>query len=33
MEEEFRLVKVGGRWRVDQAPYPLMSCGVTPVKP
>lgn len=33
MEEEFRLLKVGGKWMVDQAPYPLMNCGGTPLKP
>jgi hypothetical protein len=32
-EEEFQLLKVGGKWMVDQAPYPLMNCGGTPVKP
>jgi hypothetical protein len=33
MEDAFTLVKADGRWLVDQAPYTLMSCTGTPVKP
>lgn len=32
MEDAFSLVKVKGKWMIDQAPYPLMNCGGTPVK-
>jgi hypothetical protein len=33
MEDAFSLVKSNGRWMVDRAPEPLMSCAGTPVKP
>ncbi|MGN7150872.1 hypothetical protein ACTHQ6_17940 [Arthrobacter sp. SAFR-179] len=33
MEETFLLLKVNGKWMIDQAPYPLMACTVMPVKP
>ncbi|UZX03331.1 hypothetical protein F8G81_12470 [Arthrobacter sp. CDRTa11] len=33
MEEAFSLVKDGGRWKVNQAPYQLMSCGGAPARP
>lgn len=33
MEEAFSLVKDGGAWKVDQAPYQLMACSGTPAKP
>lgn len=33
MEEAFSLVKVDGRWMLDQVPFPLMSCTGTPAKP
>ncbi|MGX1159466.1 hypothetical protein FBY31_2167 [Arthrobacter sp. SLBN-100] len=33
MEDIFHLVKVDGKWLVDQAPYPLMSCSGIPGKP
>lgn len=26
MEDAFSLMKVNGKWMVDQAPYPLISC-------
>jgi hypothetical protein len=26
MEDRFSLVKSGGTWRIEQAPYPLVSC-------
>lgn len=32
-EDAFSLVKVDGRWLVDQAPYSLMSCTGMPGKP
>lgn len=33
MEDVFTLVKADGNWRISQAPYPLMACTGTPVKP
>lgn len=33
MEDAFTLVKADGKWLVDKAPYPLMSCTGTTVKP
>jgi hypothetical protein len=32
MEDAFSLLKVNGTWMIDQPPYPLMACTVTPVK-
>ncbi|NUP60229.1 MAG: hypothetical protein HOQ04_11005 [Pseudarthrobacter sp.] len=32
-EDAFSLLKVKGKWMIDQAPYPLMSCAGIPVKP
>ena len=31
-EDAFGLLKVNGRWMIDQAPYPLMNCTGMPVK-
>jgi len=31
-EDAFSLLKVNGRWMIDQPPYPLMACTVVPVK-
>ena len=31
-EDAFSLIKVNGKWMVDQVPYPLMSCTGMPVK-
>lgn len=31
-EDSFRLSKVGGKWLIDQAPYPLMACTGPVVK-
>lgn len=33
MEDAFSLVKTDGKWMVDRAPEPLLSCAGTPVKP
>ncbi|MHA7303145.1 hypothetical protein [Pseudarthrobacter sp. MDT1-22] len=33
MEDRFSLVKTEGRWLVDQAPYQLLSCAGSSVKP
>lgn len=33
MEDVFSLVKDAGNWKISQAPYPLMACSGTPVKP
>lgn len=33
MEDVFSLVKADGSWKISQAPYPLMACSGTPVKP
>lgn len=33
MEDIFTLVKADGDWKISQAPYPLMACSGTPVKP
>lgn len=33
MEESFSLVKNGGTWLVDRAPYPLLACNGKPVGP
>ncbi|KRE91418.1 hypothetical protein [Arthrobacter sp. Soil764] len=33
MEETFVLLKVNGKWMIDQVPYPLMACTAMPVKP
>ncbi|UUL77139.1 hypothetical protein NG819_06030 [Pseudarthrobacter sp. Fe7] len=33
MEDAFSLLKVNGKWLVDQAPYPLTACSAVPVKP
>lgn len=32
MEDRFSLVKTDGRWMIDQAPYPLLSCTGPAVK-
>ena len=32
MEDVFSLLKVDGKWLIDQPPYPLMACSVVPVK-
>ncbi|UKA70639.1 hypothetical protein [Arthrobacter sp. FW306-06-A] len=32
-EDAFSLLKVNGKWMIDQPPYPLMACTVMPVKP
>lgn len=32
-EDRFSLVKAGGEWLIDQAPYQLMSCPGTGLKP
>ncbi len=32
MEDSFSLLKVNGEWKVDRAPYPLMSCSGMPAK-
>jgi hypothetical protein len=31
-EDVFLLLKVNGRWMIDQPPYPLMACTQIPVK-
>jgi len=31
-EERFSLIKTDGKWLVDQAPYPLLSCAGSSVK-
>lgn len=33
MEDIFTLVKENGNWKISQAPYMLMACSGTPVKP
>jgi hypothetical protein len=33
MEDRFSLVKTDGKWLVDQAPYRLLSCNGSSVKP
>ncbi|PNI09089.1 hypothetical protein CXX84_07065 [Arthrobacter sp. AFG7.2] len=33
MEDAFSLVKEDGNWKISQAPYTLMACSGTPVKP
>ncbi|HET7782848.1 hypothetical protein PV768_20235 [Pseudarthrobacter sp. CC4] len=33
MEDIFTLVKEDGNWKISQAPYMLMACSGTPVKP
>ncbi|MEV4990858.1 hypothetical protein [Pseudarthrobacter sp. LMD1-1-1.1] len=33
MEDAFSLLKVNGKWLIDQPPYPLVDCTVVPVKP
>ena len=33
MEDRFSLVKTDGKWLIDQAPYQLLSCTGSPVKP
>lgn len=33
MEDRFSLVKPDGKWLIDQAPYQLLSCTGTSVKP
>ncbi|WP_104061312.1 hypothetical protein [Arthrobacter sp. 4R501] len=33
MEDRFSLVKTDGKWLVDQAPYQLLSCTGSSVKP
>jgi len=33
MEDRFSLVKTNGKWLIDQAPYQLLSCIKSPVKP
>jgi hypothetical protein len=33
MEDRFSLVKTDGKWLIDQAPYQLLSCTGTSVKP
>ncbi|MFF2345656.1 hypothetical protein [Pseudarthrobacter sp. NPDC058119] len=33
MEDAFSLLKVDGKWLIDQPPYPLVDCSVVPVKP
>lgn len=33
MEDRFSLVKTGGKWMINQAPYPLLSCTGPTVKP
>ncbi|GGI01891.1 hypothetical protein GCM10007170_42370 [Arthrobacter liuii] len=32
IEDAFSLLKVNGKWMIDQAPYPLMACTVVPAK-
>ncbi|NUT71568.1 hypothetical protein [Pseudarthrobacter sp. C4D7] len=32
-EEAFSLLKVDGKWLIDQPPYPLVDCTAVPVKP
>lgn len=32
-EDIFSLLKVDGRWKVDSAPYTLLSCTGTPARP
>ncbi|MFP5311870.1 MAG: hypothetical protein ACLGH7_05615 [Actinomycetes bacterium] len=32
MEDSFLLLKVNGKWMIDQAPYRLTACTVVPVK-
>lgn len=32
-EDAFSLVKVDGRWKVDAAPFPLLSCAGVPARP
>lgn len=32
-QDAFSLVKVNGKWMIDQPPYPLMGCTVVPGKP
>lgn len=32
-EDRFSLVKLDGKWLIDQAPYQLMSCSGTSLKP
>ncbi|MBT2567854.1 hypothetical protein J7I84_15370 [Arthrobacter sp. ISL-85] len=32
MEDVFSLLRVSGKWMIDQPPYPLMGCAVVPVK-
>ncbi|MDJ0458724.1 hypothetical protein PUN71_016085 [Arthrobacter sp. NQ7] len=31
-EDAFMLLKVNGRWMIDQPPYPLLACTQAPVK-
>ncbi|MEW1806321.1 hypothetical protein [Arthrobacter sp. SLBN-53] len=31
-EDAFSLLKVNGKWMIDQPPYPLVACAVAPVK-
>lgn len=31
-EDAFSLLKVNGKWMIDQPPYPLMACTAAPVK-
>jgi hypothetical protein len=33
MEDRFSLVKTAGTWKINQAPYPLLSCTGPAVKP
>lgn len=33
MEDAFSLLKVNGKWLIDQAPYPLTACSAVPAKP
>lgn len=33
MEDIFTLVKEDGNWKISQAPYMLLACSGTPVKP
>ncbi|MDQ0767600.1 hypothetical protein QF031_000349 [Pseudarthrobacter defluvii] len=31
-QDAFSLLRVNGKWQIDQPPYPLMACTVVPVK-
>ncbi|HKU03237.1 MAG TPA: hypothetical protein VJQ80_10550 [Arthrobacter sp.] len=33
IEDAFSLLRVDGKWLIDQPPYPLVDCSVVPVKP